>query len=99
MAQTARLRAGREASDRAWLEGWTPGLTPTGYLAGLARYNAVARKLGGEGIALFLDPFAGEAFGDSDFLDPVHFSPAGSALFAKTLAAYVDAPGGPRGSR
>lgn len=99
VAQTARLRAGREASDRAWLEGWTPGLTPTGYLAGLARYNAVARRLGDEGIALFLDPFTGEAFGDAHFQDPVHFSAAGSALFAKTLAAYVDAPGGPRGSR
>jgi len=99
VAQTARLRAGHEASDRAWLEGWTPGLTPTGNLAGLARYNAVARKLGDEGIALFFDPFAGEAFGDAHFQDPVHFSAAGSALFAKTLAAYVDAPGGPRGSR
>ena len=99
VAQTARLRAGREASDRAWLEGWTPGLTPTGYLAGLARYNAVARRLGDEGIALFLDPFAGEAFTDAHFQDPVHFSPAGSELFAKTLAAYVDAPGGPRGAR
>lgn len=99
VAQMARLRAGREASDRAWLEGWTPGLTPAGYLAGLARYNAVARKLGDEGIALFLDPFAGDAFGDAHFQDPVHFSPAGSALFAKTLATFVDAPGGPRGSR
>jgi lysophospholipase L1-like esterase len=99
VAQTARLRAGQEASDRAWLEGWTPGLTPAGYLAGLARYNAVARKLGDEGIALFFDPFAGEAFGDAHFQDPVHFSAAGSALFAKALAAYVDAPGGPRGSR
>lgn len=99
VAQTARLRAGQEASDRAWLEGWTPGLTPTGYLAGLARYNVVARKLGDEGIALFFDPFAGEAFGDAHFQDPVHFSAAGSALFAKALAAYVDEPGGPRSSR
>jgi lysophospholipase L1-like esterase len=99
VAQKARLRAGREASDRVWLEGWTPGLTPTGYLAGLARYNAVARRLGDEGIALFLDPFAGEAFGDAHFQDPVHFSPAGSELFAKSLVAYVDAPGGPRGAR
>ena len=99
VAQTARLRAGHEVSDRAWLEGWTPGLTPAGYLAGLAHYNAVARRLGDEGTALFLDPFSGEAFGDAHFLDPVHFSPAGSALFAKTLADYVDAAGGPRGSR
>jgi lysophospholipase L1-like esterase len=99
VAQTARLRTGREASDRAWLEGWTPGLTAKGYLAGLARYNAVARRLGDEGIALFLDPFAGGAFEDAHFQDPVHFSPAGSELFAKTLAAYVDAPGGPRGAR
>ena len=99
VAQTARVRAGNEAADLAWLEGWTPGLTAKGYLAGLARYNAVARRLGDEGIALFLDPFAGEAFGDAHFQDPVHFSPAGSELFAKTLAAYVDAPGGPRGAR
>ena len=91
---------GTRASDRAWLEGWTPGLTPTGYLAGLARYNAVARKLGDEGLALFFDPFlAGEAFGDAHFQDPVHFSPAGSELFAKTLAAFLDASGGPRGPR
>jgi lysophospholipase L1-like esterase len=96
VAQAARLRAGHEAADRAWLEGWTPGLSPKGYLAGLARYNAVARKLGEEGIALFLDPFAGDAFGDAQFLDPVHFSAAGSALFAKTLADAIDAPGGPR---
>lgn len=96
VAQAARLRAGREAPDRAWLEGWTPGLTSQGYLAGLARYNAVARVLGDEGTALYFDPFAGEAFGDVHFLDPVHFSPAGSALFAKALAAYIDAPGGPR---
>ncbi len=99
VAQTARVRAGREAADRAWLEGWTPGLTPEGYLAGLARYNAVARKLGQEGLALFLDPFADGAFSDAHFVDPVHFSPAGSALFARTLAAYIDAPNGPREPR
>jgi lysophospholipase L1-like esterase len=99
VAQTARLRAGREASDRAWLEGWTPGLTAKGYLAGLARYNAVAKKLGDEKLALFLDPFASGPFSDVHFQDPVHFSPAGSAFFAKTLAAYVDAPDGPRSAR
>jgi len=99
VAQTARVRAGHEKADLAWLEGWTPGLTAKGYLAGLARYNAVARKLGDEGIALFLDPFAPGSFTDAHFVDPVHFSPAGSELFAKALAAYVDAPGGPRGPR
>lgn len=96
VAQTAQIREGREASDRAWLEGWTPGLTPAGYLAGLARYNAVARKLGAEGIAFFYDPFADKAFSDLHFQDPVHFSPAGSERFARALAAFVDAPGGPR---
>ena len=99
MAQAARLRAGHEKADLAWLEGWTPGLTAAGYLAGLAHYNAVARKLGDEGLALFLDPFDAGHFTDAHFYDPVHFSPAGSELFAKTLAAYVDAPGGPRGAR
>jgi lysophospholipase L1-like esterase len=99
VAQAARLRAGHEKADLAWLEGWTPGLTATGYLAGLARYNAVARKLGDEGLALFLDPFLAGNFTDAHFQDPVHFSPAGSELFAKTLAAFLDASGGPRGPR
>jgi lysophospholipase L1-like esterase len=97
VAQAARVRAGHEKGDLAWLEGWTPGLTAKGYLAGLARYNAVAKKLGDEGIALFFDPFAAGSFTDEHFYDPVHFSPAGSELFARTLAAFVDAPGGPRG--
>ncbi|HEX5855349.1 MAG TPA: GDSL-type esterase/lipase family protein [Thermoanaerobaculia bacterium] len=99
VAQSARVRAGHETADRDWLEGWTPGLTATGYLAGLARYNAVAKKLGDEGLALFLDPFLAGSFSDAHFQDPVHFSPAGSELFAKALAAFVDAPGGPRGAR
>ena len=99
VAQVARVRPGFEKTDLAWLEGWTPGLTAKGYLAGLARYNAVAKKLGDEGLALFLDPFGTGNFTDAHFLDPVHFSPEGSELFAKTLAAYVDAPGGPRAAR
>jgi lysophospholipase L1-like esterase len=99
VAQTARVRPGFEIADLAWLEGWTPGLTAKGYLAGLARYNTVAKKLGDEKLALFLDPFAAGAFTDAHFLDPVHFSPAGSDLFAKTLAASIDADGGPRAAR
>lgn len=99
VAQAARVRAGHEKADLAWLEGWTPGLTAKGYLAGLAHYNAVAKKLGDEGIALFLDPFGAGSFTDAHFVDPVHFSPAGSELFARRLAAFVDANGGPRRSR
>ena len=99
VAQTARVRAGHEKADLARLEGWTPGLTAKGYLAGLARYNAVARKLRDEGLALFLDPFGTGMFTDEHFLDPVHFSPAGSELFAKTLAALLDASDGPRNMR
>ncbi len=99
VAQAARVRAGHEKADLAWLEGWTPGLTAKGYLAGLARYDAVAKKLGNDGLALFLDPFSSGAFTDAHFLDPVHFSPAGSELFAKTLAAFLDASDGPRNAR
>jgi lysophospholipase L1-like esterase len=99
VAQSARVRAGHEAADRAWLEGWAPGLTPAGYLAGLARYNAVARALAAEGAALFLDPFAGGAFPESAFADPVHFTPEGSERFAEALAAYLKAPGGPLAPR
>ena len=95
VAQTARVRAGHEAADRAWLEALSPGLTTAGYLAGLKRYNAVAKKLGDEGLALFLDPFDAGAFGDECFVDPAHFSPLGSAIFARTLASYIEAPGGP----
>jgi lysophospholipase L1-like esterase len=89
VAQAARLRSAREAADHEWLKGWTPGLTSTGYLAGLRRYNAVAKKLGEAGLALFDDPFAGGGFGDDDFLDPVHFSPAGSEKFARHLTEVV----------
>jgi lysophospholipase L1-like esterase len=99
VAQSVRLRKGREAEDGDWIAAWTPGLTAKGYLAGLARYNAVARKLGDEGLALFLDPFGAENFTDAHFYDPVHFSPAGSELFAKTLAAFLDAGGVTRGRR
>jgi lysophospholipase L1-like esterase len=99
VAQTARVRAGHEADDRAWLEALSPGLTTAGYFAGLKRYNAVAKKLGEEGLALFLDPFATGSFGDESFLDPAHFSPAGSENFARTLAAFIEAPGGPMAAR
>ena len=95
VAQTARVRAGHEDSDRAFLESWAPGLTAGGYLAGLARMNAAARRLGEEGVASFLDPFAGSAFPDSSFDDPFHFSPEGSERFARSLAAHLTAPGGP----
>ena len=99
VAQTARVRPEHEAEDRTWLEGWTPGLTSKGYLAGLASYNAVARRLGDEGAALFLDPFADGAFPDTAFQDPVHFSPEGSERFARALAAFLAAPGGPLAPR
>ena len=90
VAQAARIRTGSAAADNEWLKGWTPGLSSAGYLAGLARYNAVAKRLGDEGAALFLDPFGGGGFGDGDFLDPVHFSAAGSEKFARLLSSYVE---------
>ena len=99
VAQSARLRAGHEDSDRAFLESWAPGLTATGYRAGLGRMNAAARRLGDEGVALYLDPFAGGAFPDSLFDDPFHFSPEGSDRFARALAASLTAPGGPLAPR
>jgi lysophospholipase L1-like esterase len=99
VAQAARIRAGHETEDRAWIEGWTPGLTATGYLAGLARYNATARALGADGTALFLDPFAGGAFPDSAFADPVHFSAEGSSRFAQALADFLRQPGAPLAPR
>jgi len=89
VAQAARIRRGRENADREWLKGWAPGLTPAGYLAGLARYNAVAKRLGAEGPAHFDDPFADGGFGDDDFSDPCHFSPSGSQKFAERLTRIV----------
>jgi lysophospholipase L1-like esterase len=89
VAQTARLRAGSEAFDRAYLESWTPGLTATGFLDGLARYNAAALALQAEGVAVFVDPFSGGDFTDADFGDPAHFSAAGSLKFASRIAAEV----------
>ena len=90
VAQTARLRAGREEADRDYLESWTPGLTWKGYLDGVVRYNAAARQLADDGVASFFDPFASEGFADADFADPVHFSAAGSDRFARILAAEIE---------
>ncbi len=89
VAQTARLRAGREEEDRDYLESWTPGLTWKGYLDGVSRYNDAAQKLAGEGVASFFDPFASGRFSDADFADPAHFSATGSERFARLLAAEV----------
>jgi lysophospholipase L1-like esterase len=90
VAQSARLRKGSEAADRAFLESWTPGLTAEGFLDGIARYNAAARELGAAGIAEFVDPFEGSGFSDDDFGDPFHFSDAGSRKFAARLAVVVE---------
>ncbi|MCL4807985.1 MAG: SGNH/GDSL hydrolase family protein [Thermoanaerobaculia bacterium] len=89
VAQTARIRKGTEAPDRSYLESWTPGLDADGYLDGVARYNAAARALAGEGLADFVDPFADDLFSDADFADPVHFSAAGSRKFAARIAAEL----------
>ena len=99
VAQSARLRAGHEDSDRAFLESWAPGLTASGYLSGLRRMNAAARRLGDEGVALYVDPFAGGAFPDSFFDDPFHFSPEGSDRFARALAAFLTSSAGPLAPR
>ncbi|MGA7990359.1 MAG: SGNH/GDSL hydrolase family protein [Thermoanaerobaculia bacterium] len=95
VAQSARVRAGHEDSDRAFLESWAPGLTAAGYLSGLSRLNGAARRLGDDGVAAFFDPFGGGAFPDALFDDPFHFSPEGSDRFARALAAFLAAPGGP----
>lgn len=89
VAQAVRVRKGFEAKDREWLESWAPGLTLGGILSGLARYDAVARKLSSEG-ALYVDPFSNGNFTDEDFADACHFSPSGSTKFARTLAHTVE---------
>lgn len=99
LAQSVRLRKGFEAADREYYESWTPGLTFEGAQRALARYNEVGRRLGAEGAAYFLDPFASGVFTDADFADSVHFSAAGSDRFAGILAAYLESPEGPRRSR
>ena len=99
VAQSARLRAGHEDSDRAFLESWAPGFTAAGYLAGLDRMNAAALRLGEEGVALYVDPFTGGAFPDALFDDPFHFSPEGSDRFARALATFLTGPAGPLAPR
>lgn len=90
VAQTLRLKPGAEAAGRDYVESWTPGLTMEGCARALERYNGAAKKLAAEGLAIFVDPFASGAFSDSDFLDPVHFSPSGSERFARALAGVVE---------
>src|SRR5258706_10099151 len=90
VAQTVVARKGKEKADDEWLESWTPGLTPTGYKRGLARYDAAAKHVAESAGAFFLDPFAGGSFGDEDFADPLHFSSAGSERFARLLASWIE---------
>jgi lysophospholipase L1-like esterase len=89
LAQTVRIRRSVEAPDRAWVESWAPGLTSEGYVRALARYGDAARSVAEATGALFLDPFAGGAFTDGDFGDPLHFSAAGSEKLADALAGWV----------
>lgn len=91
VAQTARVRAGREAADRSFLESWTPGLDSAGFLDGLSRYNGAARALADAGVADFVDPFADGSFSDADFGDPLHFSREGSRKLAARIAAALEA--------
>jgi lysophospholipase L1-like esterase len=95
--QTARLRAGREPADRAYLTSWTPGLTAEGYLDGVRRFAAAARELAEGSAAAVFDPFADGGFEDGDFADPIHFSAAGSRKFAARIAGEIrrlrEAPG------
>ena len=50
-----------------------------------ARYNAVARRLGESGVALFLDPFGGGAFGDPDFDEQLRASGVARTVLVQEL--------------
>ncbi|MEO8586900.1 MAG: SGNH/GDSL hydrolase family protein [Acidobacteriota bacterium] len=95
VAQSVRLRRGREAADREYYESWTPGLTFAGAEQALRRFNAVSRGLADGHDVFFLDPFASGTFVDADFADPVHFAAAGADRFAGVLAAFITGPDGP----
>jgi lysophospholipase L1-like esterase len=87
VAQSVRVRKGRESSDDEYLMSWTPGLTPAGVKKGLARYTEAERALATEAGELFLDPSGG--LEDDDYADPLHFSAKGSDRFAKLLDAWI----------
>jgi len=97
--QTLEVRPGSEAKDVAWIEAWCPGLTEAGARRGLARYADVMRMLASPPDVLLLPPYDGSAAPAGDFDDACHFSVAGSDRFARRVASFLTAAGGPLAAR
>jgi lysophospholipase L1-like esterase len=87
VAQSVRVRKGREGADGEYLMSWTPGLTPAGAQHGLGRFRDAERALAADTGALFLD--ASSSMTDDDYADPLHFSAQGSERFARLLAGWI----------
>ena len=77
-----RVRGPRGRGRRV-ARAWTPGLTPAGYLAGLATTTPSRASLRRRGRALPRPVRGGGS--PSAFADPVHFTPEGSERFARAL--------------
>ncbi len=88
--QALRVRAGHAAADRALLSQWIPGVAPDDAPAALDALNAVARRLASEGLGTLVEP-AYDAWPDTSWSDPMHFSEQGSRRFAELLAEALGA--------
>jgi lysophospholipase L1-like esterase len=89
VTQSLRLRAQRAGADTAALQTWIPGLPAAAALHELERFNDVLRRLAAAGEADLADAAREVAWSDDDFIDPMHFTAAGSAKLADYLAPTV----------
>jgi lysophospholipase L1-like esterase len=83
-----RVRAGSEAADVAYLEGWL-GLRGDAVGREIERLNDVTRAMAGlPGVHVY-DAARRLDWRDADFADPVHFAAPGSRKLSRGLARFV----------
>jgi len=68
---------------------FTPGLTLSGLLKGISRYNAILQKLAEEEGTGWVDNANEVPHNDEYFVDRVHFSPRGAARMAANFLPVV----------
>ncbi len=89
VTQPLRLRAQSRAADLEYLAGWLGGLAPEAAPLELERLNDVLRAVAQDPTIGLWDAAAEVDWQDRHFADPMHFSAAGSELFAMGMAEQV----------
>ncbi len=90
VTQPLRIRARSRQADLDYLAGWLLGLEPEAAAQELERLNDVLRAMGrNDPDVRVWDAATVVDWQDRHFADPMHFSAAGSELFASALAEQI----------